>query len=352
MTITSVSSATLSGILSNSVSRMQSQMVVLETENTTGRLADVGLSLGAGSGAVIVLHQQMADLDSLTSSNAMVTTQLDTAANALTNLQKVSSGVLSQSIMGSSVAPQSTGAMALAQAASGALNTFTSMANANTGGTYVFGGQNTGSAAMESYTPNVQAAVQDAFYQYFGFHVDDTAQVNAISSADMTGFLNSSQFTDLFSANWSGATGVWSNASSTALSNRVSTNQTITTSITANDPAFRNMAQGLTMLSEFGGLNLNASAYATLVTAAQSVLNTGNNQMIEAAAAVGTMQNTVSQATSAISLQQDVLTQQINAKETVDSYKVATEVTALSNQLQVAYSLTSQLHKLSLVNFL
>jgi len=74
--------------------------------------------------------------------------------------------------------------------------------------------------------------------------------------------------------------------------------------------------------------------------------------MVEAAAAVGTMQSTVEQATSMISLQQDVLTTQINAKETVDDYKVATEVTALSNQLQVAFSLTAQLHKLSLVNFL
>jgi flagellar hook-associated protein 3 FlgL len=47
-----------------------------------------------------------------------------------------------------------------------------------------------------------------------------------------------------------------------------------------------------------------------------------------------------------------VLTTQINARETVDPYLVGTQLNALSNQLQVAFSLTSQLHKLSLVNFL
>jgi flagellar hook-associated protein 3 FlgL len=171
----------------------------------------------------------------------------------------------------------------------------------------------------------------------------------------MKGFLQG-PYADLFSdpftvpsnSHWSD----WSSATQQAMTNRITASQTITTSITANDPSFRNMARGLTMLAEFGGLNLQADAFSALVTASQSTLNTANNQMIEANAAVGTMQSTVTQAISAVSLQQDVLTMQINARETVDPYLVGTQLNALSNQLQVAYSLTSQLHKLSLVNFL
>jgi len=348
MTVNSVSSATLSGILSNSVSRMQSQLTVLETENTTGRLADIGLSLGAGSGATIALHQQMADLDSLAQSNAMVSSQLDCASNGLTNLISATSSTLAQAINASGVSPSTTGATAIKNAALGSLETFTSMANAAAGAVYVFGGQNSDKPPMASYTTSAQASVQNAFQSYFGFAVTDP-QVNAITASDLSAFLDG-PFSDLFTgASWSTD---WSSASAEALTNRVDTNQTVTTSLTANDVAFQNTAKGLVMLGEFAGLNLNGTTFNQLVTSAQTTLNTANNQMVEAAAAVGTMQSTVEQATSMISLQQDVLTTQINAKETVDDYKVATEVTALSNQLQVAFSLTAQLHKLSLVNFL
>lgn len=354
MTVNSVSSATLSGILSSSVARMQSQMTVLQVENSTGQLADIGLSLGAGSGAVIALHQQMADLDALTQSNAMVTSQLDTAAHALTSLQKISSGALAQAITGSSVQPNTTGAIAMKQEALGALASFTSMANAAAGEAFAFGGQNINAAPMKSYTDGAQASVQDAFKTYFGFAVTDP-QVSTIDATDMADFLKG-PFADLFSdpfatptnSKWSD----WSSATKEPMTNRITASQTITTSITANDPAFRNMAQGLTIMAEFGGLNVPADTFAAIVKAAQSSLNTADARIIEAGAAVGTMQSTVEQANSAISLQQDVLTTQINAKETVDPYLVGTQLNALSNQLQVAFSLTAQLHKLSLVNFL
>jgi flagellar hook-associated protein 3 FlgL len=352
MTINSVSSATLAGNLQNTVSRLQSQMTTLQTENSTGRLADIGLTLGSDSGQVIALHQQLADLTALTTSNSMVTTQLSTASNALTNLQTISSSMLGQVVQATSTTPTSSGAAALQQTALGALSSLASMGNAEVGGVYVFGGQNTSQPPVANYSQTpasaAQTAVQNAFQSTFGFS-ETSASVNSITPAQMTSFLNG-PFAALFSgSNW---TSNWSSASSTALTNRISTSQTITTSITANDPAFQNMAQGLTMLGEFGGLNLNAGTYSALVTAAQTTINTANTKIIEANAVVGTIQNTVKQANSSISLQQNVLTTQINAKEVVNSYDVATQVTALINQLQVAYSLTAQIHKLSLVNFI
>lgn len=60
----------------------------------------------------------------------------------------------------------------------------------------------------------------------------------------------------------------------------------------------------------------------------------------------------MSEADSAINLQQNVLTTQLNNLESVNAYDVATQVSNLSTQLQTAYSLTAQIQKLSLVNFL
>ncbi|MCI4678793.1 flagellar hook-associated family protein [Rhodoblastus acidophilus] len=352
MSLNAVSSATLSSILQNTVSRIQSQLTTSEIENSTGKLADIGLTLGADSGQDIALHQQMADLTAISNSNAVVTAQLGGAANALTSLQSTASTMLSAFVDGASGTANSIGAAGLQQQASGALQTFASLMNSDVGGVYVFGGINSGVAPIAAYSQTppsmAQNAVETAFQNYFGFAIS-SSNVNSITGTQMQTFLTN-QFAALFSgSNW---TSDWSSASDTAATNRIGANQTVTTSVSGNDPAFQNMAEALTMVSAFGGLNLSSDAYSTLMSTAQSVMNSANNGLISASTAVGTMENQVTEANSAINLQQNVLTTQINAAETVNAYDVATQVSNLSTQLQTAYSLTSQIHKLSLVNFL
>jgi flagellar hook-associated protein 3 FlgL len=352
MSVGSVSSSTLSGVLQNTVARLQSQLTTASTESSTGLLADVGLTLGGNSGQDVAMHQKMADLAAISSSNSLVTAQLSTTADALTSLQTSSKSMLSQLVQAQSGTPSSSGANAIQQAATSALQSFVTSMNANEGGQYVFGGVNSGVAPVSAYaqTPAsaAQTAVDNAFQATFGMAITSSS-VSTISGSAMTSFLNN-QFASLFSnANW---TSNWSSASSSAQTNRIGVNDTVTTGITANQSAFQDTAQALTMVSEFAGLNLSSDAYNALMSKAQSVMNTANTGLIETSAAVGTMQNQVTQANSAITLQQNVLTTQINARETVNSYDVVSQVNNLSTQLQTAYSLTSQIHKLSLVSFL
>ena len=352
MGLDAVSTATMSSILRNNVSQIQSQLTTLEQENSTGQLADIGLTLGADSGQDVTLHQQMADLTAISGSNAVATSQLGAAANALTNLQGAASTLLAAFIEGQSGTPGSTGAIGLQQQASGALQSFAALANAEVGGTYVFGGINSGVAPIAAYaqTPPspAQNAVNAAFQSFFGFPATSPS-VKSITGAQMQSFL-SGPFATLFGGtSW---TSSWSSASDTAATSRIGPDQTIATSVSANAPAFQDMAQALTMVSAFGGLNLSAGAYSSLMTTAQSTMNGASNGLIAASATVGAMQNQVSQADSAIALQQNVLTTQINNIESVNAYQVATQVSNLSTQLQTAYSLTAQIQKLSLVNFL
>jgi len=352
MSVNSVSSSTLSATLQGAVSRLQSQLTTASSESATGQLSDPGLALGAEAGQEVALHQQMADLNAISSSNAVVATQLDTAANALTGLQGQASSMLQALIENASGTPGSAAASALQKQASAALQSFSSLANASVGGVYVFGGINSGVAPVATYaqTPAsaAQTAVQTAFQTFFGF-ADNSPSVSTITSSQMQGFLDAS-FAPLFSgASWASD---WSSASDTAQSSRIGAGETATTSVSANNAGFQKMAQALTMIGEFGGLALSGGAYATLVDTAQKVMNGANSALIETGAAVGAMQNAVSQASDAITLQQNVLTKQIDSRESVDPYSVASQVTAISSQLQTAYSLTAQIHKLSLVNFL
>jgi flagellar hook-associated protein 3 FlgL len=352
MSVSSVSSSTVSSILQNTVNRLQTQLTTTSSESSTGLVADIGLTLGESSGQDIALHQQMADINAISASNQLVTAQLSTASDALTTLQSSTQSMLSQLVTGAATTPTSSGALAVQQAAAGALGSFTAMMNSNSGGQYVFGGINTGVAPMAAYaqTPPsaAQTAVDNAFQATFGFPTT-SASVSTITGAQMTSFLNNQFAAQFTGSNW---TTNWSQASSTAQSNRIGVNENVATSVSANQPAFQQTAQALVMVSEFGGLNLSSDAYSALMTSANSVMAGANNGLIQTAATVGNMQNQVTNANSALSLQQNLLTTQLNDKEAVNSYQVATEVTNISTQLQTAYSLTAQIHKLSLVNFL
>ena len=163
MSISSISSSTISSMLQGTVSRLQTQLQTASTESSTGLLADIGLTLGSDSGQDVVMHQQMADLAAISASNAVVTAQQATASNALTNLQSSASTMLSTVIGGAADTPGSTGAIAIQQNAASALDSFASLANAQVGGQYVFGGVNTGVAPIATYAGGAaQTAVDNA----------------------------------------------------------------------------------------------------------------------------------------------------------------------------------------------
>ncbi len=215
MSVNSISSSTVSSILQNTVTRLQSQLTTTSSESSTGLLADIGFSLGANSGQDVALHQQMADLTALTGSNAVVTAQLGSASAALTSLSSTTQTMLEQIIQNQSETPGSNGALALQQTAATALSTFSSLMNTSSGGVYVFGGVNSGVAPLAAYvqTPAgaAQTTVDAAFQSSFGFPVT-SASVSTISGAAMASFLNT-QFAGLFSgASWTSA---WSSASDT-----------------------------------------------------------------------------------------------------------------------------------------
>lgn len=352
MNVNSISTSTLSTTLQGAVGKIQTELTKVATENSTGQIADIGLTYGQQTGQNIALHNQMADLTALTSANAVAASQLDGAANALTSLQGLAQTMNTTLVQNATTASSSVAATALQQQAAGALQSYAELMNTAVGGVYVFGGLNSGAAPIAQYaqTPAsaAQTSAQNAFQSFFGFSTA-SSQVATITATQMQSFL-SGPFAALFSgASWSSD---WSSASSTAISSRIDANQTVTTSVSANQSAFQDMAQGLTMISEFGGLALSGGAYAALVAAAQTAMNSSDNGLTSVGAAVGTMQNQIKQANSAIELQQNVLTAQINTREQVNAYDVASRVSQLSTQLQAAYSLTAQIQKLSLVNYL
>jgi flagellar hook-associated protein 3 FlgL len=223
--------------------------------------------------------------------------------------------------------------------------------NSGLNGDYIFAGTNTSNQPITDYyaasAPN-KAAVDSAFAAAFGMP-QGSPGVSGISGASMQSFLDT-QFAPLFQGtSW---TANWSSASSQPLTNRISESQTANTSVSANNPAFQQLAQAYSMIADLGTQTLNSSAYQAVTSTARSLLTSAISKLIDLQASAGLVQSDVSTASSQISVQMNILSTQIGKLESVDPYEITTRVTDLKTQIETSYSLTSQLQQLSLVKYL
>jgi flagellar hook-associated protein 3 FlgL len=83
-----------------------------------------------------------------------------------------------------------------------------------------------------------------------------------------------------------------------------------------------------------------------------AVKSQGQSVHLDIQANVGLVQSNVTSATTQMSLQVNLLTTQIGNLESVDLYEVATRISSHQTQIATSYSLTSQLQRLSLVEYL
>jgi flagellar hook-associated protein 3 FlgL len=232
------------------------------------------------------------------------------------------------------------------------LQSLISGTNTTSGDQYVFGGINSAVAPMADYystpTSAAKTAIDQAFQTTFGVLPTDPLAAN-ISASAMQSFL-SGPFATLFQgASWSAD---WSSALSVNTSAQVAPGQTATTSTNANQPGFQELAQAYAMLSEFGGSALSSDAQQAVATAASSLLSQGANSMVNLQAGLGSTQSVVTDATNSMSSQLTILQDQIGALDNVNMTAMAAKITSLTNQIQMAYELTSRLSQLNLAQYL
>ena len=103
-----------------------------------------------------------------------------------------------------------------------------------------------GTAPIAQYDAGPGAAVDAAFLAKFGFAQDDPAAAN-IDGATMSDFLDN-EFAQLFADPDWGTT--WSSASDQTITSRITPTETATTSVSANEPAMRKLAEVYTMVGK------------------------------------------------------------------------------------------------------
>lgn len=334
--------------LQQSVTRLRAEITDRTKELSTGRHSDVGLWLGSRSGLLVSLSTERTTLQSMTATNGIIAGRLDTTQSKLESLQTSAQDMLN-SLLASNASEAHAGT--IRSAGESHLASLISELNSTLGGDFLFAGLDTGTEPIADYyaaSSSSKQAVDAAFSGAFGF-TQSSPSVSCISGASMQAFLDT-QFSALFQEpSWSIA---WSSASDQARSDRISPTSTQKTSVSANEPAFRQLAQTYTMLADLGTQTLGADAYAAVVDTAGDLLRSAIEGLTDLRAEVGSVQSAIGDANEQMSLQSDLLTTQIGDLENVDIYEVTSRLAELQTRLEASYLLTARLRDLSLVHYL
>jgi flagellar hook-associated protein 3 FlgL len=341
------------------IQAMQGRMTTLVGEVSSGQKADPVGSMGSSAALLYQLHTQSDQQNVLQTSIGLASQKMDTIQSVLTGIgsltQAVSGDVSTAQINGLGTMTDA-GAGTLAQQALSTMQQVLGQLNTTYAGSALFAG--------DSAVPPMQTA---------GATGGPTATVNAVLSAavaakggpltasDINGLLNgpdglSSVFDDTNTnpaQHYSGAfyTAPDDGNPTTVL---VGTNQTVQYNAKANQPAFRDLLQGLSMLSLLNAPSseLDTSAKNELATQAGQVLTTAQNELTGLQGSIGSVQ---AQLQTAVTTQQAAATatqEQIAKYEQANTAADATDLTNLQTQLQATYELTAQISQLSLTRYM
>lgn len=339
-----VSSQTLTSTMRQSVLRTEGALTTAQNEVSSGVYSDLGLQLGGQTGYAVSLSQESGRLTDITNSNTSAAARLSSTSSAISSIMTSAQTLSNQLITASGDTSISS---LIQEDAQTSLQNLIGTLNTSVGGQYIFSGTNTANASMSSYSDVMSASSTALNTDLAGLNSDPSQ----ITGDQMQTYLadNTTTFGGLFQGNgWSSI----SAASTTTISSQISPSQTASTSVSASNTAFQQIAQAYAMLANLGSAGLGSDASQAVITSATKLLTAGTAGLTALQADVGVVQDNITAANSQMSAQQTILTDNVNNLEDVDTYTLSTKVTALQTQLQDAYSVTSQLKSLSLVNYL
>jgi flagellar hook-associated protein 3 FlgL len=342
-----VSTLMLSSSLRYSITNNQSALSKASKEATTGRFADPGLQLGTSTGRDVGLRAEMSFMDQIVDTNELVTGRLDVTQNRITQL-----GTTAQDFLKSLIAARDAdgGQRILLPSASANLQDLIGALNVSYNGSFLFAGLDTQNAPIANYTAGSTSknAVDADFLAAFGF-AQSSANVSTITPAQMQTFLDTSFDAEFASPAWNTN---WSTATDQTLTSRISTTEVVDTSVSANQPGFRKLAEAYTMLTDLGNTGLSQATFQTVVDKAISLVSGAIYDLAVLGGSVGAIQERVSNATDKLKMQHDILNEQVVSMEEVDPSEASVRVNALQNQIDTALALTARLQKISLINYL
>ncbi|GAA0771031.1 flagellar hook-associated family protein [Roseibium denhamense] len=320
----------------------------LGVELSSGRKYDVGLDLGTRTGEAVTLRAEFHFLSGITDTNALTAARMDVSQAAMQDVLDDAQGFLATLV---GLKENNFGADIVMSEASGKMEMLTSRMNTQLNGSFLFAGINSDQEPFADYrdpaSPN-KVAADAAFLAEFGFTQNDP-NVSTITPAAMDAYLTG-DFDAMFADPAWGAT--WSTASDTQVTSRISASETVTSSVGANEQAFRDLAKVYTMMGDLGVDSLSKETYEVVVNKAIETVGAAINGLTSAMGKMGNVQEQVKLASSRLTVQTDILNERINNLENVNLEETSVRLNTALTQLETTYAVTARMQGLSLLNYI
>ncbi len=353
-----VSSLSMSNSSRTVIQRLQLELAKAEKETGSMRHADVGLTLGGQTAATVSFRSQESSFKSQITSNKAVMSNLELMDDSLSTLSQSAEAMKSALTSTLAVKDSKTLGVAVEQAKS-SLEQMAGALNISFGGQGLFGGANTDVPALTGGTGS--KATQDQFKAFVTAATAATGSADSpsnVTKAQMEAYLGAGftsggttyRFDALFSdAEWSKS---WSDASDAQMTARISPSESITSSLSANDPAFRKLAASYSLIADLDIAGMSEEMRSLVVTKARTDIQAGIDGVIRLQTEIGFRLSRITSANEQLTVQMDTATKSYGSLEDVDPAEVALRVNNLLTQLQATAEVTGRIRALNILDYL
>jgi len=337
--------------LNSSIRVLQSQMMDAQKELSTGRKADLVAALRDRAAEDVDLRNALNDVTEFKGTAEVVASRMDTMQAALGGVRDIAEQMRSTAL----TSRDSVSRRYLQESASSALDRINSFLNAQVAGRTLFSGVQTDLAPMQAMN-TVNGATgfspQQAVSQVIANLGPITDAASALAVANGPDGV-SSIFDDTNSdPNLRYAGTFYNGATTGTVSARLDNGYQLDYGLRADDPAFRELQQGLYMLASVPYGSIPEDAYVAWQDEAVKHISNGFQGTIDVSAELGYKQSVVD---SVLTQHEAAITQlnnQIAKLESADPYQTALRLSQLQTQLEATFSITARMNELSLTKFL
>lgn len=317
------------------VTQTKTDLARLSQELTTGQAADTPRHLSGDMGPLLAIDSSLARLEG----HGAVTRELTLFAEAMqTSLTTVSDMALTAAngLIAASGTASAAHINTAASAAQSALRSTISTLNTRFGDRTLFAGMETGTQAMAS-ADTLMAALE-----------------SAISAAGATDVASVEAAVDAWFASPGGYDGTVYLGGAALSEVPIAAGESVALDVTANDPALRETLKGLAMatLVDRGIFAGQYELQQDLAQRAGEVLFAGETDRADLAARLGGLQSQIDRAQTRNESEAAALGIARTGMVEVDPYETSTRLQDAESQLELIYTLTARISRLSLADYL
>lgn len=335
----------LLGMLASQSATVRQRMDMLSQQAATGQKSDTYAGLGGGAKISIDLRPQLQRIDTYATNISQADTKLQMTGSALQQLSDIAASFATQTINMS--AQTSPAVDSIAVQARLALQRVQVLLNSQTGGTYLFAGQDSANQPV----PDAELA---AFVAAVQAPVATLTTTNAVATLGAT--LAAANATAMTSATLGTARSVVEAGDSLDLASGVLAGQNayaVQSGAGSTGSYVKDLLRGLATLAAMNsGQTTLGNGFTSFVTDIGANLKGAVSAIGTEMAGIGQQQLVLTTQKAALSDTATAFTTQISSVEDVDMAATATALSLVQTQLQASYKLIAVMQNLSLVGYL